>query len=153
MEWAKSVLAQILIEPIPIFSHLPLVCITHQMRREHSRKKVPTDGRERIYLARIQAPHPPSCFLSFRCCETEGQALIPGKMNAPLGQIQPVWTENLDQQCLWSLRKEASVPWGEMFGVFLWDPLSPHVGQLYNREQLIRDFPLLHSFSPVSPPY
>ena len=25
-----------------------------------------------------------------------------------------------------------------MFGVFRWDPLSPHVGQLYNREQLIR---------------
>lgn len=34
------------------------------MRREHSRKKEPTDGRERIDLARIQAPHPPSCFLS-----------------------------------------------------------------------------------------
>jgi len=63
------------------------------MRREHSRKKEPTDGRERIDLARIQAPHPPSCFLSLDVVKQ-----------------RPVRTENLEQQCLWSLRKEGSFP-------------------------------------------
>ena len=73
MKLAKSVLAQTPIEPIPIFSHLPLLCITHQMRRECSRKKAPTDGKERVGLG--WNPGSMSTLLvsfPFRCHETGG---------------------------------------------------------------------------------
>ena len=49
MESAKSVLVQTQIDLIPILSHLPMVYITHQMRRrECSRKKAPIAERERV---------------------------------------------------------------------------------------------------------
>ena len=73
MESTKSVLGQTPIEPIPIFSHLPLVCITHQMRREHSRNKAPTDGRERMGLGwNPGSTSPLLVSFPFRCHGTRG---------------------------------------------------------------------------------